>query len=98
MIKEDETRRIRVVVDVRNINIFIKFWHDVEVEALKANDIEKALVALTYIKTFQEARAAHGIGPLELDLEEEEPIVRRLLAMGKDALMERHLEILNHEP
>lgn len=69
---EDETRLIRVVFDVRNINILLKFWHDVEVEALKTNDVEKALVALAYIKTFQEARAAHGIKPLEL-AEEKEP-------------------------
>ena len=72
MIKEDESRPIRVVFDVRNINILLKFWHEVKTEALKAKRLDEVSMAATYIKTFQDARAAHGIAPLEL-AEEKEP-------------------------
>ena len=71
-IKEDESRLIRVVFDIRNINILLKFWHAVEVEALKGKRLEEASMAAFYIKTFQEARVAHGIVPLEF-AEEKEP-------------------------
>ena len=70
--KEDETHLIRVVFDVRNINILIKFWHEVKTQALNMNRLDEASMAASYIKAFQEARAAHGIAPLVL-AEEKEP-------------------------
>lgn len=73
---EEENRMIRLVLDLRNVNILLTFWHQVKVEALKGKDLNEAGRAQFYIQALQEARAAHGIEPLplELDLEEEDPI------------------------
>ncbi len=84
---EDESRLIRVVFDVRNVNILIRLWRKVEAEALKANDTEKALMALAYIKTFQEARVTHGLAPLERS-EEKDP--SKVMTPSLYADLDRH--------
>lgn len=66
MIKEEEDRMIRLVLDLRNVNILLTFWHQVKIEALKGKNLSEAGRAQFYIQALQEARAAHGIVPLEL--------------------------------
>lgn len=63
---EDESRLVRVVTDIRNVNIIIKFWANVQEEALKASSIDDAAMATTYLKQWQDVRATHGLAPLEL--------------------------------
>ena len=66
MIKEDEGRLMRVVLDVRNVNILITFWHDVQAIALEDHRITDASMATAYIKALNDARKQHGLGPFEI--------------------------------